>query len=307
MNTNKNILDLQDELKEMPQFKTLEIIRHFNHSIKVFTGNFRQLQELLEFHNDPIKSQELHTVINRELLYEFHNEIARLLHNYVASAFSLIDHTRIHYNKLYKSDGKFPDYESEVKKIFIDDPLANFIKDLRRFVQHYKLPEISSNTVFKTNPPEFKRTLKLKKEDLMKFDWNSKSTLFLNQNNDDIDLLLLINKYYEKVSGFYKWFTDRQNEIHQEDIVVVENKKDEIRKIAIPDLIVAALSFPENSVSHFEGAIFSIFNLLEQNEINSISDKERRCEKLLEVINSKVEIAFNIKNKIISLYKKAKN
>lgn len=304
MSVGKSILDLQDELKEMPEFKVLETIRHFSYSIDIFRGNFDQLRELLEFHNDPIKSQELHTVNNREILHAFHTEIARLLHNYVAAAFSLIDHTRKHYNQLYKSTQKFPDYQAEIEKRFIKDPLSNFIKELRQFVQHYKLPELYSQTKFRQNPPEFKRNLKLRIEDLRSFNWNSNSLTFLNNQLEDIDLLELTNSYFNTVHDFYAWFNDKQIEIHKDEIEIVESKKAEIRKFAFPDLIAASLSFPNNSISQFEAGIAAILNLKEQTEINSISDNTKRCVRLIKILSKHVQISEDLKNRMKALYSK---
>ncbi|MCC9167686.1 hypothetical protein [Pontibacter harenae] len=111
---SKRILDLHDELNQMPEFQLLEEIRHFGASITIFEGNYEQLKELLIIHNDPIKSQFLHSVRNREVLHAFQIEVIRLLHNYVAAAFSLVDHTRIHYRKLYLSNNRFPEYQTEI-------------------------------------------------------------------------------------------------------------------------------------------------------------------------------------------------
>lgn len=308
MNSTKNILDLQDELKQMPEFKTLERIRHFNFSIVIFTGNYHQIQELLEFHNDPVKSQNMYSVNNRDVLQAFHTEIIRLLHNYLASAFSLIDHTRKHYNKLYKENGKFLDYQLEIQNRFINDPLSNFIKDLRQFVQHYKLPEIYTNTIFKQDPPELRRVLKLKKEDLMEFPWSSKSKIFLSHQTADLDLMQIVNEYFERVTEFYKWFQEKQAEIHKDEISIVDYKRAENKLKLIPDLLKASLSFPNNTISNFEAGIVWVFSSTEQEDLNSFTNNGKlRLSKIMEILNKHTVLTEDIQVKIKKLYSNTRN
>jgi len=304
MNSGKTIIELHDELKSMKEFVLLEQIRHFNSSIEVFKGNYYQLREYVEFHNNPIKSRELFSVNNREVLFAFQQEIIRLLHNYVASAFSLIDHSRRHYEKLYSNKPEFPEYLIEVKRKFKDVPVANFTKELRQFIQHYDLPAIVSTTKYIASPPSLTQTLLMKKADLIRFDWNSKSLEYLNSNEDDIDLIVLIDSYFRIVEEFYVWFKKAQEKIHSLEIIAVDKKRREIANLAMPDLILATLSFPGCNYEHFEKSISSILSIEEQNEI-SLKDSELsvRFEAVLNLLKRKFDISIELINRIETIYK----
>jgi len=63
----------------------------------------------------------------------FQLEIVCLLHNYLASAKTLIDHTRILVEELYKNTDFWAEYEARKKETFIDSPLAQFVQNLRNY------------------------------------------------------------------------------------------------------------------------------------------------------------------------------
>jgi hypothetical protein len=49
----KNFVDLLDELRDMPEHKCLEKIRHLSVSLEIFRANYRELIYHLEIHNTP--------------------------------------------------------------------------------------------------------------------------------------------------------------------------------------------------------------------------------------------------------------
>ncbi|MCC9167685.1 hypothetical protein [Pontibacter harenae] len=165
------------------------------------------------------------------------------------------------------------------------------------------MPEIYSHTYFKSDPPTLERTLKIKVSDLGRFNWNSKSKKYLQQLNGDLDLLILINDYFEKVFDFYSWFRERQEEIHKSEIDVVEEKKSQIRNLYIPQLIESTLSFPENSIESFESSLFSLFNLHEQQKIEKIENLQERCEKIITMLKVDTTLSVEVEQKIRQLYK----
>ncbi len=304
MNIEISANDLHKELTKMPEFVLLGQIRHFNSSIEIFNGNYRQLKKHIEFHNNPMKSNELLKVNNREILHEFQQETIRLLHNYVASAFSLIDHTRRHYNTLYSKNLKFPEYKEEVKKRFNKIPVAIFTKDLRQFIQHYDLPAISSKTSFSANPRSLTQTLNIifKEEDLKKFNWSKLSKEYLSLNENEIELEDFIFSYFEIVKDFYNWFKQKQEKLHSNEIEIIKKKKRKIANLTAPKLINAILSFPDCNYMNFEIHISSILTKEQQSELSLINNMKLRFEKLLSFFKNKFTLSKALSDRIKMLY-----
>jgi hypothetical protein len=104
----------------------------------------REFRALLEGATTPQAATVLWSLQNRPQLEQFQREVTRLLHNFVAAAFSLVDHARRFFGKHYKDAKSFPDYEDEVKRRFTEDPLCQFVQGLRNYFIHRKPPNISS-------------------------------------------------------------------------------------------------------------------------------------------------------------------
>ena len=72
--------------------------------------------------------------------HEFHTRLLQQFHNYLASAGTLVDHTR----RIADEEKIGPElldlYRDRVSLTFAVSPVARFIKDLRKYFLHYGLP-----------------------------------------------------------------------------------------------------------------------------------------------------------------------
>jgi hypothetical protein len=303
MNHGLTILSLFDELNAMPEQQTLEKIRHFGISIDIFNGNYQELLHHLQIHNNPRVSLELMGMDKKHLLHAYQREITRFLHNYIASALSLTDHARNHYRELYSGNDLFPEYQVEIKRRFADNPLAVFIKDLRQYFQHYKMPGVSSRLVYKKDAPDFEMTLLLPKKEMMKFSgWNSLSKKYLEEQLDDINLLALINEYHQLIENFYSWFIDMQMNIHKTDIEKVEEHKKKIRGLEISHFLEQFIQQPK-SISDFENEIFRYFPEEDLDEIKSSATVAERVENILRLLKQVNELDKQTEDNIRTTYK----
>lgn len=76
-------------------------------------------------------------VRNRALMEVFLEEIARRLHNYVASARSLVEHTRIAVRETEPvGTPARAQYDERIRVDFADSPESRFVQDLRVFLLH---------------------------------------------------------------------------------------------------------------------------------------------------------------------------
>lgn len=209
-------LQAEAELESHPSFHVVERMRGLGYSLEVFNGNFAQLKQVL----DAVYGSNAHELISQRHSYKFGillREITRLLHNFVASALSLIDHTRIVKNEVYGDKRKFPDYEERIKLDFVENPLARFVVKLRQYCQHYQMPLLGGVVSFDANG--VRAEVQLSKAEMLKFDgWDSKARSYLKSLPDDFDLRVIITEYHRLVNEFYVWMFNRHNEIYKTEM-----------------------------------------------------------------------------------------
>lgn len=298
----KNKFNTQDKLLSMPELETLRKINNFSHTLYIFNKNYYELRKLLEPHNDHSHAIELLHPKNRQKIVDVQLEILRLLHNFVAAALSLTDHSRNHYKDLYAGNNRFPEYTQEVKKRFSKNPLACFIKDLRQFFQHYKIPSIHSVFIKQTNIT--KSILQLEKSTLTQFsNWSSAAKEYLKNQGDLIDLFQLINNYHSLIIDFYGWVIDHQKEIHSDEFKQIAEKYNELLSLTISHKIKCRLKIVNQGI----GSPDDIFaDILTQNEWAEVeknpADLAQRCEKIINFITQKIPLASDLKKEIRNLY-----
>lgn len=138
-------------------------------------------------------------------------EMARLLHNFIASAKSLVEYTRKIINERYRDADFYEQYQTEVRKRFVNNHLSGFIEELRNYVLHYSLPLSSINTSMilgsEDDPGSVRVSFRLKKVDLLSWDgWTAKKGRgFLNNINDEIDIECLADDYYKQTVAIQVW------------------------------------------------------------------------------------------------------
>ncbi len=184
----------------------------------VFDKNYEQMKKLIEYLND---SEDIFIRLNDiQNVQDILAEMARLLHNFIASAKSLVEYTRKLMNERYKNENFYEQYQSEVRARFISNHLSGFIEELRNYVLHYSLPLGSINTSMTRNPEtdlcDMRISFRLKKVNLLLWDgWTAKKgRAFLNHTDDEIDIERLIDDYYKQTVSIQVW-TCKNIWIHQ--------------------------------------------------------------------------------------------
>lgn len=135
--------------------------------------NYDELYNAMDLHK---KDMTILSMDNREKFDKFMFELSRLIHNYLASIFTLREFTYRFKDNLHNSIFK-KEYEAKVP-VFFNNQCSKFVQDLRTYTQHYQLPFLSSITNIsttdpKTNESKIKRGLCLSKAELLK--WSSAS------------------------------------------------------------------------------------------------------------------------------------
>src|SRR5260370_6462808 len=245
MSKGQSIVNLMHELWQMPEYQLYHDLRGLDISICTFHRNYITVDSLLTFLTSDERADFLFIVKNHDKLVEVGKEIVCALHNYVAAAQSLIDHSRIMYNKLYLPAQQFPEYQERVTTEFAQDPLAQFVKCLRQYCQHYKAPNIDVQTTY---PHGFNarpmRKVRLALSDLLTFDgWNATAKKYLQTVVEAVDIQQVATEYRDKVMAFYQWVQARQDEIHADEIKRFRAKEAELQLLKVVDRIDSYFAF----------------------------------------------------------------
>ena len=168
----------------------------------IFLENYLELnKELEKYEND----NDIWYVQNRLKLHEAILNVTRLLHNFLASIKTQIDHERRFRNKL-----KPEIYQKleEKRMILIDEDVVSFMSDFREYIQHYTLPFTTARLSWKLVDGQGGRGIShqkmlLDKEKLLEWNkWKSKSKNYILKH-DTFDIKERCKEYFELVSNYY--------------------------------------------------------------------------------------------------------
>lgn len=156
-----------------------------------------------------------------------HMEVVRLFHNFLASAKSLIDHTRVFVEEHYEGTPLMQAYQQKIDADFTNDMLMKFIQDLRNYMLHRALPEGSMSFSITRNPDtnaqDMMSTIYIDKKGLLTWSkWTKPSLSFLYAADDKIRISQISAAYGERVLGFTEWFDKRLHKHHETDIEAFE-------------------------------------------------------------------------------------
>ncbi len=225
MANHEALIALSEEIRNSNAIKYEGRIETLGVNFYVFDRNYKELRIFLEV----VKKQEnilnLWDLRNQHKLDIAISEILRLLHNYLASAKSLIDQTRVVIRDWYRETNFTNEYKTQVNSRFVNNSLSGFIEDLRNFSLHYSLPITHAVlsvqiTDPKTGKGEVNFSFKLIKSALLIWKgWTEKGKTFLSTSNDEIDIEALSEEYYKQILDFHSWLVQRLQEIHKDDLL----------------------------------------------------------------------------------------
>ena len=213
------LLKLHKELMASEGLKIVIRLSTFDNSLKIFLSNYADLEASIIKHVEVNKLIDFYNMQQRKAVQDELFEVLRHLHNTVAAALSLVDHTRVFYKEFYDKNSMIPNYQAEIDKRFAKDGLSHFVKCLRQFCQHYKTPLVSSVLDIDNKHGRHVRRIMLRKDDMAEFDaWTAPAKAYMKTLPENIHLLDVVRAYHDHVVGFYEWFKLRLGHIHRADL-----------------------------------------------------------------------------------------
>lgn len=194
-------------------------------SLNIFQMNAQELIDIASRINDPDEGLRLMSQANPEAGQQTHREITRRVHNFVASAFTLVEHTRNFMREHYADTPVKAGYQDRLDNEFKSDPLANFVKDLRNFILHKGLPESEMYMHFQSNPNspngggELTTGIRINSSKLLEWGkWSPPARSFIQGSGQFVDIRTFAEAYTYKIEDFQEWLQAELDEFHAKDL-----------------------------------------------------------------------------------------
>jgi hypothetical protein len=203
-------------------------------SLKVLHGNASDLHDFLSEHAEPPKVYELWNADNREGLELFLDEVDRLLHNYLAAAFSLRDHSKrmkTRFLPAVASDTLAPQHDERVRATFAESPLARFIEALRNKTLHRRLPITRGYASYSVKDLVFESKVGLPRSSLLAIgDWTGLAKQYVNDADDPIVVEEVVSEYTSLVDTFQAWFRKALLQRNRPALLELEKTEGKLRR-----------------------------------------------------------------------------
>lgn len=204
-------------------------LRQVGRSLNLFTTNSAELRVRLDEYQQPEVWLKLGPGNSAE--FEKHlDEIDRLLHNFLAAAYTLAEHTQKVRNK--QADEAF-DVEYEEHSPF-DEPVCQLIKRLRSDAQHAHLPVVQQRvSVGRHADRSVACRLILGTSYLESLDLNIETRKYVLAQSGELALQDIVDTYARHVEEFVAWFVGAVVKLRAKDLaktVLLRRRAHELAK-----------------------------------------------------------------------------
>lgn len=181
----------------------------------VFAGNRLELRARIGQFEKAENPAKLWNVDNREVLRHFQMDIMRLLHNFLASAATLIDHTRIVTRELYQGRRFEQEYQRRMDGVFSRSAVAGFVKGLRNWMLHKGLVPVVVRLSVTGTDGGLVSSVVLDLNELKTWEkWGSRAKAYLAGARADPPLSEVVESYTDLVVQFYRWLEEKMDAMH---------------------------------------------------------------------------------------------
>jgi hypothetical protein len=209
-------------------FKLRNELRAFRTGYDIFLGNYGELTRTLASAQDPQAWPYLWDPKHRDRVVRFNREIARVLHNYVTSVKSLVEHTRNFMRAKYKGTEFLKEYQDRIDRDFKEDPLSQFLEDLRNYVLHKNI--FAASLTLKGDNQGYISGSHVALDVAGLREWkrlSPEARAYLDTLPDEARLEDAINAYKTKVTKFWTWLGARLGQEHTEtfkEMAILEDR-----------------------------------------------------------------------------------
>jgi len=272
-------------IREMTSFKESILLLNLNYTeLKIHFENFRKTTLKIFSEEHPERNINIET--------------KRLIHNYLSSTVSLIDHTRVYVKKLHTTID-FDEYQLKINKTFIQNSICVFVKDFRQYVQHVKLPDISYRKNVAIIKPH--ASMAISKEELLKFSgWTKMSKEYIYSHSGSIDLRMILKDYQLIVDEFYVWLISWQENIFKEQIKKIQHLKLSIIDVELKAIIQKIINQEYKNHTDLERDLYDI--IPEKTQLLNKLDNREKISEIFYLFNPDNLTKFRIITNLEALF-----
>ena len=220
--------------------------------------NAQELIEITRRVHDPDEGLRLMFLQNREAGQQTHREVTRRVHNFVAAALTLVEHTRIFMREHYSDTPVFDRYQAKVDAEFAQEPLVRFVQDLRNFMLHNGLPNSEMYLHFESNPdlPQggtMETGIHIKAAPLLEWKkWAAPARTFIENSGEFVDIRTFAEVYTDRIVAFHDWLQGELDQFHRADLDELRALQEFMNRLA-PSAVVpqsssaGMIEMPKNS------------------------------------------------------------
>ena len=197
------LLARQEELNASTGYQARALMDYVRRIGYVFQANVVQFHALVLRAQDPGFSLPILTSSNPKTHDDLLSEVERLLHNVLMALSTRIDQQRAFLRKHFgEDDALTSEYGEKVKADFGTYAAGMFLRDLRNYLTHYRLPVAESRQTFSTQ--SYSVTFVLVRSSLLDWQrWTPGAKLWLETEDDQVDIVPVIDRY-ARIAGAFR-------------------------------------------------------------------------------------------------------
>lgn len=175
----------------------------------VFQANVAQYKALAARMQDPSFGLPILDVSNPQAHDHLLSEAERLLHNILMALSTRIDQQRAFMRRHFSEDAiLMGEYVARVKADFGGYAPGLFLRDLRNYLTHHRLPVAQSSQTF--SDQGFSVTFTLVRQHLQEWPgWKEGARTWLTAQGEQIEIVPVVDGYARIAGAFDKWLSGR--------------------------------------------------------------------------------------------------
>jgi len=224
-------------------------------SLNIFQRNAQELLAATHSVRDSDYGLQLMAINNREAGQQAHREISRFVHNFAASAMTLVEHTRNFVREHYEDTAIKIAYDRRVEATFASEPVVQFVQNLRNYFVHKGLPDSEMFIDFQSTGDSsgagtLETGVRYKTATFLEWDgWNAPAKHYIESAGEYIDIHAVADAYVEKVLAFHQWLDVALAQFHANDLAKLQEMQEKHAALSRVNAEVTANAPPESKVS----------------------------------------------------------
>ncbi len=221
--------------------KVLDRLHSRAFTANILFMNAKELSDAIDLTENSEFMMKAFRVENHEESRQIHRETSRIVHNYLCSISTFIDHSRNFMNKHYEGTAFLNDYNYEVKRQFQSSELARFVRDLRNFMTHRELPDsqitlrmvrLDADSADDTPRSEITSGVFYKTARFREWDgWSTPAARFLKACGEKVTLRSIFEPHITIMRDFNIWFEERFRIHHKDELDELQQLQNEYARL----------------------------------------------------------------------------